>query len=1116
MDGSRFDDLTRALAAGTSRRGLLKSMLRGALAGVAATTGVRPGAAGAKAKDKVDPDRKNPFSRAGKRCGRGQPCGQLVPCLNGVCTPTVCLIGGTIRADGEVNPDNSCEVCEVTLDSWTEWTPLANGASCGPDLVCCGGACCAAGECCGEDGTCESCGPHCEIEGTDYADGVSNPTHDCQVCDPDRSEIAWSPVDDLTACGGVPGRVCCNGECCSPTECCTEAGRCEECGPHCLIDHIVRDDREVNPAEPCQLCDPDRNPEGWSQAENGTVCGGDLDAERVCCAGECCPEGQCCVGGACGPCPCEIDGRTFERDETEPGNKCNVCNPDLDRDDWTAQPRNTPCGLTNDRFCCAGVCCPSGECCNQIGECAPCGCEIGTLEVVADGVNPANTCQVCRPDENRLDWTVLGDGDACGNDLDDRVCCGGSCCPQGQCCEGGTCRDCGCDIGNDDNITPGTINPDNVCQVCDPTRARLAWSPVLGENVTCGEDRVCCDGDCCDPGQCCLLGACGECLCSIGDDVVAAGTSNPDNFCEICDPDREPFDWLPKQDKTPCGNAGERVCCSGECCAEGLCCILGVCGTCGCEIGDGTFAEFAINPDNECEWCDPVLDRFVWSPRSDEPCGESGEQVCCGGVCCASGQCCSLAGACAACPCQIGDQFFDNGVANPENACEVCDSASDRFAWSAVDDDTPCGDAGDQKCCSGICCPSGTCCIHGVCSSCVCTIGEDTFDPFVPNPTNVCEQCDPTLDPFNWTPDPEDPPCGENGDQRCCNGVCCPLGACCTTPDLVCEQCRCVIDGKEYEDRSLNPQNECEICDIALDPLAWTPMSEEAFCGPAGNQVCCSGTCCPLGEHCSLAGACGPSAPGCTIDGVFYLDGVRNPNDFCQVCNKDYPTQWSPRLFPDCPPPCTIGGVLFAYGAVNPDNACQECRGGSSWSASDALVCGAALDQLCCDGACCAAGECCTAAGICGMEECTPEGCTIDGAQFANGTLNPANPCQVCDEAVSKTSWSPSGFGSCGPNGDQFCAGGVCCDLGICPNGGVCGDFCDAVCVIDGILYHNGDRNPAIQCQACAASISHTSWTQVGANLYCDPVAQTGACCGAICCGAGSFCNENGMFCDHL
>jgi hypothetical protein len=223
------------------------------------------------------------------------------------------------------------------------------------------------------------------------------------------------------------------------------------------------------------------------------------------------------------------------------------------------------------------------------------------------------------------------------------------------------------------------------------------------------------------------------------------------------------------------------------------------------------------------------------------------------------------------------------------------------------------------------------------------------------------------------------------------------------------------------------------------------------------------------------------------------------------VCNPAFPTVWSPRFHPDCPPPCTIDGVLYPYNTVNPDNPCQRCRGGSSWSPSDALFCDDAQERACCNGACCNPGECCTEAGTCGSNACESEGCTIDGVQHANGTVNPDNVCQRCDETVSKTTWSPNGIGHCGPNGDQWCCDGVCCALGDCCNQGVCDPNLCPTCAIDGVLYTTGDRNPANGCQVCDDRASKTSWSLIPANNYCDDNHDR-VCCVGICCGPGQVC----------
>jgi hypothetical protein len=1087
----------------------------------------------------ADPD------QIGQSCNRGAGVCQA----DGTCAcpperPTACRRG---CVDVATDPTN-CGTCGNRCRATAHGAAVCTGGVCGivcdagygscgdrccaADRACCDGVCCTPGACCNGAGECsaEACAPHCEIDGEDYAADTINPEHDCQVCDPDRSTTAWSPVDGDTACGGVPGRVCCNGECCSPTECCIPTGACEECGAHCRIGGEDIDAGAVNPEDACQVCDPEREVLGWSLADDDTVCGGDLDDELVCCAGRCCGPRECCNDGTCGPCRCEIGNGTFTDGEVNPGNKCEVCKPDKDRDDWSQQPRNAPCGLTNDRFCCAGECCPAGECCNDIGECEPCGCVINGDPVLEDAVNPANTCQVCKPNRDRRDWTVLGDDEPCGSEADDRVCCGGACCPQGQCCVGGACQDCGCQIG-DATIAPETINPDNPCQICDPSRARLAWSPVLGE-ATCGPDgsQVCCGGECCAADECCLLDACGECLCAIGNDTFPADAPNPANPCEVCKPKADPFDWTPVDDDTACGD--DRVCCSGRCCESGLCCVLGVCQFCGCRVGEEEVAEFAVNPANECEWCDPVLDPFAWSPRSDEPCGD--EQVCCGGICCADGECCGLDGACQPCPCHIDGELRDAGTFNPENPCEVCDPTRDRNAWSHVAPNEPCGDGSGQVCCDGVCCAGGDCCQPetGACGPgpCQCMIGDLTVNDGVRNPENGCEVCNLEASTTDWSPTPSNSLCSDSLDHVCCERVCCPEGECCHVLEGTCgpPPCTCRIGGRDYNEGEIDPDNGCQECDPNADANDWSPRPNNETCGGSTgptNGVCCQGVCHENDpDSCCLSdGTYGRCI--CAIDGEEHQPAAINPANECEVCHPfDNRSGWTAigdggACGDDFDRVC-CGGICCPPGwCCGPDGLCNRCECESaSGAAVRAFQTGSCA--ICCNGLCCGPDECCTAAGVC--EPCAS--CTIDGVTYAAGTLNPTNECEHCDPAVSLTAWSPADHGHCGDQ--QVCCNGVCCQDRTCCgppwstnkscNIEWCGmtDPCDYVdpcgCTIDGVFYPHQTIDPANGCQWCHAYFSTTSWYDRGDFARCGPN-EDQYCCGAVCCALGACCNDAGV-----
>jgi hypothetical protein len=338
------------------------------------------------------------------------------------------------------------------------------------------------------------------------------------------------------------------------------------------------------------------------------------------------------------------------------------------------------------------------------------------------------------------------------------------------------------------------------------------------------------------------------------------------------------------------------------------------------------------------------------------------------------------------------------------------------------------------------------------------------YDDKEENPLNECEHCDLALDATRWTPRGETFTCGASDTQICCNGFCCDPGQKCNLEDM-CEPRPCEIDGITVQPFQRNPQDACQLCDPALSTTAWSSAPDGDPCGPSLDQTCCGGVC----------GAC---EPGCFIDGVHYDDGQPRPGPFsCEACNALFPDVWSPRNHPDCPPPCVIDGLLYHYGTLNPANACEVCQGGSAWSESTELVCGEG-NQNCCNGACCQPGACCTAEGSCGFDACEPEGCTIDGTQYEDGTLNPGNVCQICQVNLSTTSWTPR-FATCGPTDQQFCCGGVCCQLGACCNEGACDLSICPTCVIGGVLIFYGELNPANRCEVCAGDINKFSWTRI-------------------------------------
>ncbi|MGH2532944.1 MAG: hypothetical protein ACRDJW_11660 [Thermomicrobiales bacterium] len=367
-------------------------------------------------------------------------------------------------------------------------------------------------------------------------------------------------------CAPVRRRCGTDGECCSGL-CDPASGRCacgpgtEQCGLDCIIIEQYQSDEEN-----CGGCRVRcrRAPECQLPACIAGACAGVLDPDQV---GQPCGRGGevCGADGACS-CPAELPTacrRGCVDTATDPNN-CGACDHRCPR-----MAHGTPvcsggvCGIACDggarfcgdrccadlRDCCDGACCPLGECCGIGGECSVEACQphcaIGGIAYVDGTANPDNACQVCSSDRDPFAWSPAPDDAPCG---DDRVCCNGICCGPNECCgAGGGCEECApdCLIGGVP-YSAGVFNPNNPCEVCDPSRP-LEWSPVA-DNSPCGEsdDQVCCDGVCCIPNWCCTIGQCDNefcedpcvlepdsCPCEIDGVVYPFGTENPLNECQF-------------------------------------------------------------------------------------------------------------------------------------------------------------------------------------------------------------------------------------------------------------------------------------------------------------------------------------------------------------------------------------------------------------------------------------------------------------------------------------------------------------------------------------------------------------------------------------------------------
>jgi len=140
--------------------------------------------------------------------------------------------------------------------------------------------------------------------------------------------------------------------------------------------------------------------------------------------------------------------------------------------------------------------------------------------------------------------------------------CTGGCCGTAYASVGAMCHDDGgvicdgngacvvqCDVGGT-LYASGAAAPGNPCQVCTPS---VSTSAFLAAS----------DGTSCGPSASCAGGAC-VAHCDIGGTLVNAGTADPGNSCQACDPTKSTTAYSPTDGAT-CGGAFPGTCQQNVC-----------------------------------------------------------------------------------------------------------------------------------------------------------------------------------------------------------------------------------------------------------------------------------------------------------------------------------------------------------------------------------------------------------------------------------------------------------------------------------------------------------------------------------------------------------------------
>ncbi|XP_048583423.1 uncharacterized protein LOC116619209 isoform X2 [Nematostella vectensis] len=324
------------------------------------------------------------------------------------------------------------------------------------------------------------------------------------------------------------------------------------------------------------------------------------------------------VGTQCDLRQCLISGRCYSYGNVNPSNPCQDCQS-RQKMGWT---NNNALRCNDGNACTRADHCSNGRCVGTPFTCLPCeSCVADTCRVkpgfctIVEGgvkkcfsnkvVRPGHPCQECNS-ANPHQWTnnnalpcsdnnVQTKNDRCSNG----ACMGTpySCLP----CESHDGRGCPLKSGYCIIQHGGTracfanqqLKPGNPCQWCNPTGSTSAWSNRNG--VSCNDGNACTRADTCRNGIC---------------------TSTPFTCNSHCQK------------------------CNGNSCSQkpgfGY-----VAGKCTCKIAGKDFNHQAINPANQCQWCDlydaATKPSGAWTNRPTVTCDDKNactkQDKCANGIC---------------------------------------------------------------------------------------------------------------------------------------------------------------------------------------------------------------------------------------------------------------------------------------------------------------------------------------------------------------------------------------------------------------------------------------------------------------------------------------------------
>jgi len=306
-------------------------------------------------------------------------------------------------------------------------------------------------------------------------------------------------------------------------------------------------------------------------------------------------------------------------------------------------------------------------------------------------------------------------------------------------------------------------------------------------------------------------------------------------------------------------------------------------------------------------------------------------------------------------------------------------------------------------------------------------------------------------------------PCGVNADcdsnvctnNLCTSDTCNGQGQCINTPNFNQALFCCNPANGVLTDLSDNNACTADTCNAGTPVHTPTPG---ATCGSPANTQCDNPDTCDANAVCQPNFEANGFGCGNPANSACDLADTCNGSGTCQTNVQPAGAACGSNFDGPCDDPDTCNGLgTCLTNQVANNTPCDDsffCTVGETCSNG---ACTNSSPRNCADSLTCTTDTCNEGSNMC-VNTQDPNTCLVDNACYAEGALNPANTCEICDSAANPIDWTVQPDGSACIDGNA-CTTGDMCTGGSCA--GVVDPNCNANCAsaVEAIEGQNSSNN---------------------------------------------------------